>query len=130
MQINLNVTISADPVLLAALQALSAGKTVSQTTAAEPKKVKKEQKTEATEDVKPSPLAIASNGVSNLNDLAHSDTAGQHTLESLRALAVPKSRAGKKDEIKAWLTEAGYPDGLATLQPKDFDAFYSFIEKL
>ncbi len=54
----------------------------------------------------------------------------EHTMESLRAIAVPKSRAGKKDEIKAKLAEMGYPDGLATLQPKDFDAFHTFITNL
>ena len=118
MIIQINLTISADPALMAILQSLS-GKTtepVKKTkTAKEPETI---TATNGVPKTEPEPVKVE----------AAAETT--HTIESLRALAVPKSRAGKKDEIKAWLTEAGYNEGLSALQPKDFDKFHDFITKL
>lgn len=118
MDIQINLTISADPALMALLQSLT-GKA--------PEPVKK------TKAAKESEVIPASNGVAKAEpEPAKVEVAAEttHTIESLRALAVPKSRAGKKDEIKAWLNEAGYSEGLSALQPKDFGGFHDFITKL
>jgi len=124
MQIEIKVTLSADAALLAALTALAGAK-------AQPSVQETKTKSTKAPAVEKSQAIVAAVEASPSESSAPESSNGStHTLESLRALAVPKSKAGKKDAIRAKLTELGYPDGLNGLQPKDFDAFHAYIVSL
>lgn len=132
MNFELKVTLSADPALLAAILALAGAKAPAQTSTPAPTKAKA---TKAQEQAAPAlaEAGTADTGVSAQSQngiVKPSEVSTAHTLESLRAIAVPKSKAGKKDEIRAKLAELGYPGGLNELQPKDFEAFYQYITAL
>lgn len=134
MQINLTVTLTADPALLAILSAIAG----SRTTATENQALPVTEKTK-TAKVSTLKVATAENAVpvatksstdsAPKTEAETGDAKTQFTLESLRAQAVPLSKAGHKDTIKNWLSEAGYAS-LQDLDPKDFNAFHSFITKL
>lgn len=126
MEITLKIVLSADPAFLAALTAItgkslsaelppSGGDTVKDT-ASKVKKIK--EAAAATPAVEQAPAApvtpVATNGL---------------TLEGLRARAVPLSKAGHKDVIKAKIAELGY-ESIANLQEKDFVAFDQFLNTL
>lgn len=129
MNFKLEVVLTASPELLAALAALTGTRTqTTETKVAQPAKLKKAVETPADETDKEASTKSTSTQPSNTT-AQNGQTQGTHTLESLRAIAVPKSKAGKKDEIKAWLSEAGYAS-LQDLQEKDFVSFHTFIEKL
>lgn len=131
MQIEIKVTLSADAALLAALQGLISGSQPSGTTTQLPGKTAKE---------KAKPVDLVTTPAATTESLSEKPVTTEslpavqvettHTMESLKAIAVPKSKAGKKDEIRAKLTEMGYPGGLADLQPKDFNAFHDYIVSL
>lgn len=123
MNIQVNLVISADPVLLAALQALAGGK--SQTEAPKPAKAPKSANAE-THIVK----VGKGDEIVVKQDQEPAAVETTHTIESLRAIAIPISKAGKKDEIKAWLSANAETDSLANLQPKYFDAFHKYITSL
>jgi len=118
MQIELKVVLTASPELLAALTALAGSRTNTPEAVAPVKKKLAAVPQAATVDAQPSP------SIASVEKVQENGTT--HTLESLRAIAVPKSKAGKKDEIKAWLSTAGYAS-LQDLQEKDFNEFYGFI---
>ena len=124
MEISIKIMLSADPALLLALQALAAGKP--QATTAAPAK-----KTGAVKDLKPAEDAGPKDEKSTIVDSppASSEVSTTHTLESLRAIAVPKSKAGKKDVIKKWISDHGYPS-LDSLQPVHFNEFFDFLQTL
>jgi len=123
MQIEIKVTLSADAALLAVLTALAGAKAQPQETKTKSTKAPAVEKSQAS-------VSVAEVSPSESSAPESSNGSTTHTLESLRALAVPKSKAGKKDAIRAKLTELGYPEGLNGLQPKDFEAFHAYIVSL
>lgn len=138
MEFTLKIVLSADKDLLTAIQNL-AGVTVTGSAApdaavismnGEQKEKRTRKKADDTGAAQEKTPVEKTDAATEEKEPAAGEVKTEHTIESLRAIAVPKSRAGKKDEIKAKLAEMGYPDGLATLQPKDFDAFHTFITQL
>lgn len=133
MEITLKVVLTADPVLLSTLQALTALKNTGDaspaSTATVIEKPKKVTTAKGIVDVA-SPAATKSSTENEVKQAGDNGAATSlHTIESLRALAVPKSKAGHKDVIKKWLADAGY-QSLQDLQEKDFNSFHAFIDKL
>lgn len=124
MEITVKIMLSADPALLSALAALTAGKPQAAATTT-PKK------TAVVKDLKPAEDAGQSVAASTTTESqpATSVVSTTHTLESLRAIAVPKSKAGKKDIIKKWISDHDYPS-LDSLQPVHFDEFFDFLQTL
>ena len=143
MEITLKVVLSADANFLAVLQGLGrlnrdVQKSVTQTTVwkdpvdgTESVIDKTEKKTRKVKEINMPSLA---EGTALLPDpievILHEPVQSEHTLDSLRAIAVPLSKAGHKDAIKAKLTEMGYEGGLASLQPKDFQNFFDYLQTL
>lgn len=128
MEIKINVILSADPILLAALQAIAIGKSTlvepvaSSNGEAEPKKqrakkaeavqpeaIKEEAPVEAPVETKPAETVL--------------------TMEDITKAAVPRSRAGHKDKIKAKIAELGY-ENLADMQPEHFGEFMAFLDTI
>lgn len=132
MEIKVTLVLTADPALLTTLQALIGFRT---TTAESPALLPTaSEKSKKTTTAKAATVENASqNGTKSLDATeptpSASTSTSTHTLESLRALAVPKSKAGHKDTIKKWLSDAGYAS-LQDLQEKDFNSFHAFIDKL
>lgn len=138
MEFTLKIVLTADKDLLTAIQNL-AGVTVTGSAApdapvismnGEQKEKRTRKKSDDTSAAQEKTPVEKTDTATEEKGSAPGEVKTEHTIESLREIAVPKSRGGKKDEIKKWLSEAGYPDGLATLQPKDFDAFHTFITQL
>lgn len=119
MEIKLTILLTADPALLAAIVGFRAG--VAPVVEMPKAKLKAGPVLQASKDNGQPAAAEASAPTAT--------STSAHTLETLRAIAVPKSKAGHKDTIKKWLSEAGYPS-LQDLGEKDFDAFHAFIDKL
>lgn len=132
MEITLKIVLSADQNFLSALHAL-AGKTVmhsasifdnSETPAVNGEEEKTKNKTRK---VKETAAVVNMPATESGNSTAVQTT---HTIDSLRAIAVPLSKAGHKDAIKTKLSEMGYPGGLSTLEAKDFQAFHDYLQTL
>lgn len=129
MEIKINLTISADSNLLAALQALAggAGKATPVIPATENGEVKKsrkakEEKTEG--DNAPATITIPGAVIE-----AKTEVISQHTLDSVRAMAVPRSKAGHRAAIKEKITELGY-ESLEDMQPTHFNEFVTFLNTI
>ncbi len=125
MNIKIDLVISATPEFLAALQSLTGSK-ISEPTPApvialpengEVKKtrVKKTEVAAPTEEKTEEPVIKV--------------TATDLTQEMIIADAVPKSKAGHKDKIKAKVTELGY-ESITDLQPEHFNEFYAFLQTI
>lgn len=126
MEITLKILISADPALLAAITGLHVVSGTQAPVVELPQKSAKQ---------KPAPTPAASTASATEEKTgadatkSEASTASTHSLESLRAIAVPKSKAGHKDVIKKWLTDNGFPS-LQDLSVTSYDDFYAFITKL
>lgn len=132
MEIKISVCLSADPALLAALQALSLGSAPSTLTgsAAGPVKIETIKKEKPAPVKKESPsIAESTTGSQDTGASSTLEKESPHTLSSLRAIAVPLSKAGHKDAIKAWLKKAGY-ESIQNLEEKSFTGFYDFLQTL
>lgn len=128
MNIKIDLVISATPELLEAIQALTSGKVSGPAAPV---------------------ISIADNGtekktrakkVDAVHDLATKETVitpvvptgevkTDLTQEMIIADAVPKSKAGHKDKIKAKVTELGY-ESITDLQPVHFDEFFAFLQTI
>lgn len=134
MELKVTLVLTADPALLSTLQALTGWRTTPTEspapaiTPASEKAPKKTTTAKAATLENASPNGTTSSDATEAKPSASTST-DTYTLESLRALAVPKSKAGHKDVIKKWLSDAGYAS-LQDLQEKDFNSFHAFIEKL
>lgn len=131
MNIKIDLVISANPEFLAALQAFT-GKSIVQTTVwkdgenthvenGEEKKSRK-KKADAVD------LAVAQQK-ETIEQTQAQETKTDLTQEMIIADAVPKSKAGHKDKIKAKVTELGY-ESITDLQPVHFDEFYAFLQTI
>jgi hypothetical protein len=137
MEIKISVVLTADPLLLSALQALSIGKASSAGPSSVSPKEKTTKKTETETPIIPidSPApALSAKSTPTFKDTVVSTSNGAgapsgHSLESLRAIAVPLSKAGHKDVIKSWISDHGYKS-LQDLQPTHFDEFYGYLQTL
>ena len=128
MEIKINVTLSADSALLAVLQALASAKPasagdsvrISETvvfTEKENGEIKAERKArtpkvvkeEVPVETKPAETAL--------------------TMADITKAAIPRSRAGHKDKIKAKIAELGY-ENLADMQPEHFSEFMAFLDTI
>jgi len=150
----IKITIDATPALLAALRALVSQpeavkpdpvktamadavleKQLIAVGALEPKKKKKEPTAQQLADAETIAKVFEGKDTATETELidalikADATNGSVHTIESLRAIAVPKSKAGHKDAIKKWLADRDYPS-LQDLQPADFTPFYNFINTL
>ena len=133
MEIKINLVISADSSLITALQVLAGQKTVSQTTVwAEPgadvngtEKAEETKTTEKKTRTKKPAEEIAP--TEEKKTFSEAVVKTDHTLDSIRAEAVPRSKAGHKTAIKAKITELGY-DSLEDMQPEHFNEFYAFLQ--
>lgn len=128
MNIKIDLVISATPELLNALQLLTSGKTASATAQTpiialpENGEVKK-TRAKKTEVVAP----VETEAPTNEQIIEHLKS--ELTQEMIIADAVPKSKAGHKDKIKAKVTELGY-ESITDLQPSHFDEFWSFLQTI
>lgn len=131
MNITINLVISANAELLTAIQALTNGKV----TAPVPSMVvalPESAETKKTRKAKVEPLIP-------IEDFGHNkhpepepvveETKTDLTLEMLIADAVPKSRAGHKDKIKAKVTQLGY-ESITDLQPEHFNDMFAFLQTI
>lgn len=138
MNIKIDLIISASPELLNALSALTGGKTVVVAegvapvlpVTAENGEVKKTRKLKVPSE----PLNVSDKEVAAMEVIeAATDTmrviTTNLTQEMIIADAVPKSKAGHKDKIKAKVTELGY-ESITDLQPVHFDEFYAFLQTI
>ena len=128
MEIKINVTLSADSALLAVLQAMTSAKPapagdsvkISETvvfTEKENGEVKAERKARTPKAVKEEVLVETKPADTTL------------TMEDITKAAVPRSRAGHKDKIKAKIVELGY-ENLADMQPEHFGEFMAFLDTI
>ncbi len=135
MEIKINVTLSADSALLAVLQALTSVKPaaagdsvkISETvvfTEKENGEVKAERKAKAIKTLKAmqekAPVEVVTEAKPAETTL---------TMEDITKAAVPRSRAGHKDKIKAKIAELGY-ENLADMQPEHFGEFMAFLDTI
>jgi len=121
----IKVTLDASPALLAALQAI-AGSLTAKPAAPAPKEAAPKKAVTP----KPAPADMPLEIVATEPEPKQTEPVNNaHTIDELRALAVPKSKAGKKDDIKAWLTDHNF-NSLADLAPTHFEAFHKFITHL
>lgn len=131
MNITINLVLSANAELLRALQSLTNGKVtapvpsmvVALPESAETKKTrtKKVETVAPVEEVKEEHVTI-------LKEVAE-EIKTDLTLEMLIADAVPKSRAGHKDKIKAKVTALGY-ESITDLQPEHFNEMFAFLQTI
>lgn len=141
MNIKIDLVISANPELLTFLQLLTSGKSVVQTTVwkdpaaiengetqkSEPVEVKKTRKLKiAGEPLNASDKEIAA---MEKEEATKEEIKTDLTQEMIIADAVPKSKAGHKDKIKAKVTELGY-ESITDLQPEHFNEFYAFLQTI
>jgi len=119
MQVNVTVTLDASPALLAALQALGAS--------IKPEPAKPTKPT--TKPAKVEPVEVIEAQLEAVGALEPSQNGQALTMEKLRAIAVPKSKAGHRDTIKRWLSARAYAS-LQDLREEDFGAFHEFINSL
>lgn len=137
MNIKIDLVISASPELLNALHSLISGRPV-ETTAQAPVitlpesngEVKKTRKLKVPSE----PLNASDKEIAAMEVIeAATDTmrviTTDLTQEMIIADAVPKSKAGHKDKIKAKVTELGY-ESITDLQPEHFNEFYAFLQTI
>lgn len=135
MNIQIDLIISASPELLAALQLLTSGKTVAAIPAPAPEnngteKKTRTKKTEYAPSGPATPEKIETEVVKEATETAvKEEIKTDLTQEMIIADAVPKSKAGHKDKIKAKVTELGY-ESITDLEPKHFDEFYAFLQTI
>lgn len=128
MNITINLVISANAELLTAIQALTNGKVtapVPSMVVAESPEVKK-TRTKKVETYAPV-VEMQEEHVTITKEVEETKT--DLTLEMLIADAVPKSRAGHKDKIKAKVTALGY-ESITDLQPEHFNDMFAFLQTI
>lgn len=132
MNIKIDLVISASPELLNALSALVGSKPVAMPAPApapvvsivpENGEVKKSRK-KIVEELKQSE-AISE----PVTEPVKEETKTDLTQEMIIADAVPKSKTGHRDKIKAKVTELGY-ESITDLLPEHFDEFYAFLQTI
>lgn len=136
MNIKIDLVVSASPELLNALQALSGPKTIA--VAKDPipidnGEVKKTRKVKVASE----PLNVSDKEIEAMEreekEMREKENKEEIktdlTLEAIIADAVPKSKAGHKDKIKAKVTELGY-ESITDLQITHFDEFWSFLQTI
>lgn len=125
MNIKIDLVISASPELLAALQALTSGKVTTPAPVLigtpDNGEVKKTRTKKA--DIE------AVKEILQVEPVATKEIKTDLTQEMIIADAVPKSKAGHKDKIKAKVTELGY-ESITDLQPVHFDEFFAFLQTI
>lgn len=134
MNIKIDLVISASPELLNALHSLVSGRPV-ETTAQAPVitlpesngEVKKTRKLKVPSE----PLNASDKEIAAMEkeEIKQEEIKTDLTQEMIIADAVPKSKAGHKDKIKAKVTELGY-ESITDLQPVHFDEFWSFLQTI
>lgn len=138
MNIRIDLVISANPELLDALLALTGKTEVTGTPAPAPVvtlpesngEVKKTRKVKVpSEPLNASDKEIAAMGVIEAATDTMRVITTDLTQEMIIADAVPKSKAGHKDKIKAKVTELGY-DSITDLQPEHFNEMWSFLQTI
>lgn len=134
MNIKIDLVISASPELIEALQALT-GKTAVTGTAVPERIV---QLPENGTEKKTRKLKIPSEPLNAIDkeieamekeEAVKEEIKTDLTQEMIIADAVPKSKAGHKDKIKAKVTELGY-ESITDLQPAHFDEFFAFLQTI
>lgn len=137
MNIKIDLVISADSALLAALQGLIAGTTAT-AKPLEAKVVDLKPAQENGEEKKTRKRAAEKETVPAVQEQAQQEPAAQQngsevktdlTLDIIRKEAVPRSKAGHKDKIKAKITELGY-ESLEDMQPVHFEEFNKFLQTI
>lgn len=133
MQVNVTVTLDASPALLAALAALAQSfKQPEPAVKAEQVRETKKKSADAVRaqiDAKVEPVEVIEAQLEAVGALEPSQNGQALTMEKLRAIAVPKSKAGHRDTIKRWLSARAYAS-LQDLREEDFGAFHEFINSL
>ncbi len=149
MEITLRVVLSADADLLVALQALTGQKSVTQKTVWREGGINNPEGSAIVGDKGEEIIATGANSpvtekktrkvkelaeiskaeITNISDKERESIQSEHTLDSLREMAVPLSKAGHKDAIQAKTRELGLTT-IAHLQPAQFDEFYAFLQTL
>lgn len=134
MNIKIDLVISASPELLNALHSLISGRPV-ETKAQAPVitlpesngEVKKTRKLKVPNE----PLNASDKEIEAMEkeETKKEEIKTDLTQEMIIADAVPKSKAGHKDKIKAKVAELGY-ESITDLQPVHFDEFWSFLQTI
>jgi hypothetical protein len=138
MNIQINLVLSADANLLSALQLLTGRNSGTPMPVLVEAPADSNGTEKATEKkTRTRKMDVVPTEPPNLNDkeletvLAEKEKPAEvktdHTLDSIRAEAVPRSKAGHKTAIKAKITELGY-DSLEDMQPEHFNEFYNFLQ--
>lgn len=133
MNIKIDLIISASPELLAALQLLISAKPVQATPASaviiapENGAEKKTRKLKVPSE----PLNTSDKEIEAMEkeETIKEEIKTDLTQEMIIADAVPKSKAGHKDKIKAKVTELGY-ESITDLQPEHFNEFFAFLQTI
>lgn len=138
MNIKIDLVISASSELLNLLQLLTSGKSVVQTTVWKDPALTENGETEIkvvgeikkgrTKKADAIDLAVAQQK-ETIEETIKEETKTDLTQEMIIADAVPKSKAGHKDKIKAKVTELGY-ESITDLQPVHFDEFFAFLQTI
>lgn len=137
MNIKIDLVISADSALLAALQGLLAGttakpletKVVDLKPAQENGEEKKTRKKAEKETVPAVQEQTQQEPATGTAQQSNNEVKTDLTLDIIRKEAVPRSKAGHKDKIKAKITELGY-ESLEDMQPVHFEEFNKFLQTI
>lgn len=132
MNIKIDLVISASPELLTSLQALT-GKTAPATVQApviaspENGEVKKTRKLKVPSE----PLNASDKEIAAMEkeETKQEEIKTDLTVDFLLSEAVPRSKAGHKDKIKAKVAEMGY-ESLVDMQPEHFNEMWSFLQTI
>lgn len=133
MNIKIDLVISASPELLNALSALAGGKMVEATAQApvitlpENGEVKKTRKLKVPSE----PLNASDKEIAAMEkeEIKQEEIKTDLTVDFLLREAVPRSKAGHRDKIKAKTAELGY-ESLSDMQPEHFNEFYAFLQTI
>lgn len=141
MEIKISVILSADSALLAVLQALASAKPaaagdsvkISETvvfTEKENGEIKAERKAKAIKTLKAMQEKAPVEDSTETKQTETTMVMGNIiTMEDITKAAVPRSRAGHKDKIKAKIAELGY-ENLADMQSEHFGEFMAFLDTI
>lgn len=130
MNIKIDLVISATPELLEAIQALTSHKVsgpAAPVISIADNGAEKKTRTKKTSGEIPNANDKELTAIETAN--ASGGVKTDLTQEMIIADAVPKSKAGHKDKIKAKVTELGY-ESITDLQPVHFDEFFAFLQTI
>lgn len=124
---NFTIELTASPTLLEAIKVLAAALTGQPANNAIP--VKESTKKAKAIAATPTATVVEETSAETASEEATTEEAPKFTLEQVRAAAQAKSQSGKREEVRALVTEFGAAN-LPSLDPTKFNDFMSKLEAL